>query len=372
MNLSDFKKLEEKVKDQDFYKSYKNIDSVMFYLSIFGHLASIFLAYFLVFTILSTAITNPIVAGFSTVILLTGLELLKREIFDKFSLQQIKTGITKAIAPLLISSLLISSISFYATISGAKEFASKDKEIEIQAEEKVDQFADSLKNVYGVKISQIETEIKSSKDKIDNKDKEQTEIESMQPLNRQQRNRVADLKKERNELKADITKYESDIKSLKEELGAEIKEHEDEVSSKASEAKDENKSNTLFFIILSTLIEIVIMAGVYFNEYYKYKSYHDFKNKIEKDPNYNNWILYSSVLDVIYTEETKINDKLPNLKNILDLCRIQGIGLLPKDIQSIVKVMSSIGIFRSTGSSKYIAKSKETAQELVRKHFNIK
>lgn len=372
MNLSDFKKLEEKVKDQDFSKSYKNIDRVMFYLSIFGHIASIFLAYFLVFSILSSAISNPLVAGGATIILLGGLELLKREIFDKFSLQQIRDGFSKSLLPLLMTSLLITSLSFYATITGAQEFSSKEKEIEVQAEEQVDKFADSLKLVYSTKISEIESEIKISKEKIDAKDKEQTDIEALQPLNRQQRNRVSDLKKEKNEIKSDIAKYETDIKSLKDELDSEIKEHQSEVDSKKSEAKDENKSNTIFFVFLSTLIEIMIIAGVYFNEYYKYKSYYDFKEKLEKDPNYNNWMLYNSVLDVIYSEETKINDKLPNLKNILDLCKIQGIVLLPKDIQSIVKVMSSIGILRSTGSAKYIAKSKEAAQDLVKKHFNIK
>lgn len=372
MNLDDFKKLEEKVRDQDFNKSYKNIDRVMFYLSIFGHLASIFLAYFLVNKILSSAITNPIVAAGATVILLTGLELLKREIFDKFSLQQIKNGLTKAVAPLLITSMLITSLSFYATISGAKEFSSKEKELETKAEETVDKFADSLTAVYNVKIAQVETEIKTTKDKIDAKDKEQTELESAQPLGRQARNRVKDLKTEKSELKNDVTKYEGDIKTIKDELEGEIQKHQSKVTAKTSEAKDENKSNTLFFVVISTLIELMIVAGVYFNEYYKYKSYHEFRNKLEKDPNYQGWILYNSVLDVIYSEDTKINDKLPNLKNILDLCKIQGIGLLPKDIAAIVKVLSSIGVLRSTGASKYIAKSKETSQELIKKHFNIK
>jgi hypothetical protein len=340
----------------------------MFYLSIFGHLASIFLAYFLVYRILSSAITNPIVATLSTIVLLAGLEMLKREIFDKFSLQQIKSGINKAIAPLLIASIFLTSLSFYATITGAKEFSSKEKEIKVQAEELVDKFKDSLTLVYSDRILLIQNDIKDAKDKIDLKDKEQTEIAS----DRRQRSRVTDLKNEKAELKTDITKYEADIQSLKSELELEITKHESKVSSKSSEATDENKSNTLFFILISSLIEIMIIGGVYFNEYYKFRSYKDFKSKLEKDPNYNNWMLYSSVLDVIYNDETKVNDKLPNLKNILDLCKIQGIGLLPRDIQSMVKIMSSIGIFRNSGSSKYIAKSRESAQEIIKKHFNIK
>jgi hypothetical protein len=58
MKLSDFRKLEELIQQQDFNRSFKNINKLMFFLSIFGHFSSIFLAYFLVSKILSGAITN--------------------------------------------------------------------------------------------------------------------------------------------------------------------------------------------------------------------------------------------------------------------------------------------------------------------------
>ena len=114
MKLSEFKKLEESIKDQDFSKSFKNINKVMFSLSIFGNITSIFLAFFLVSKVLSGAIDNPILVGVASVILLGGLELLKREIFDKFSLQQIKHNsfYNKDVLPLMITSILIVSLSF--------------------------------------------------------------------------------------------------------------------------------------------------------------------------------------------------------------------------------------------------------------------
>ena len=46
MNINEFKKLEEKINGQNFSQGYKNINGLMFVLSIFGHIASIFLAYF--------------------------------------------------------------------------------------------------------------------------------------------------------------------------------------------------------------------------------------------------------------------------------------------------------------------------------------
>ncbi len=126
MKLSEFKKLEESIQEQDFNRSFKNINRVMFFLSIFGHLVSIFLAYFLISKILSGVISdNPVLVTISSIILLGGLELLKREIFDKFSLQQIKfkSILNKDVLPLFLVSLFIVSMSFYASIKGAKEFS---------------------------------------------------------------------------------------------------------------------------------------------------------------------------------------------------------------------------------------------------------
>ena len=132
-----------------------------------------------------------------------------------------------------------------------------------------------------------------------------------------------------------------------------------------------NKSNSFFFVIISTLIELAILAGVYFNEYYKFRSYDEFKKKIERDPNFQKWYNYNEVLNIIYKSDTKINDKLPSGKIIQDLCKINGILLLNKDMVDLSKLFISLGITRSSGSSKYIAKSKESSQEILKKHFNI-
>lgn len=374
MNLSDFKKLETSIKDQDFNKSYKNINKVMFFLSIFGHLASIFLAYFLVSKVLSGAITNnPILVGISSVILLGGLELLKREIFDKFSLQQIKYNsfINKDVFPLLIVSFIIVSISFYSSIKGAQEFSSKSKQIDTEVKSTTKVYTDSVTNVYNLKIDGINKEISIDKQKIDEKDKEQTSIENNQPISLQQRNRVKDLKGEKAELKADVSSLESKIIDSKKELSVVIKDYGDKVKVEGDDKKDENKSNSFFFIIISTLIELVILAGVYFNEYYKFRSYSDFKKKIDNDVNFQTWFRYNKVLDVIYNSDTKINDRIPSIKGIQDLCKVNGILLLNKDMVDLSKLFSSLGIVRSAGSAKYIAKTKETSQEILKKHFNI-
>lgn len=374
MKLSEFKKLEESIQEQDFNRSFKNINRVMFFLSIFGHLVSIFLAYFLISKILSGVISdNPVLVAISSIILLGGLELLKREIFDKFSLQQIKfkSILNKDVLPLFLVSLFIVSMSFYASIKGAKEFSTKSKQIETQIETQVDTYSDSLVKVYNLKFEEINKEVSIKKSKIEDKDKEQTSLESNDPMTIQQKNRVKDLKIEKNELKSEIALLDNKLKEEKSNLQKEISDYQTELSIKGKDKKEENKNNSFFFIVISTLIELMILAGVYFNEYYKFRSYNEFKKKLEKDPNFGKWYNYNAILDVIYNEDTKINDRLPSNKIIQDLSKVNGIVLLNKDLIDLSRLFVSLGIVRTSGSAKYIAKSKETAQEILKKHFNI-
>lgn len=362
MKLSDFKKLEESIQDQDFSKSFSNINRVMFYLSIFGHISSIFLAYFLISKILSGAITdNPIVVLIASIILLGGLELLKREIFDKFSLQQIKhKSVTHTdVLPLMLVSILIVSISFYSSIKGAKEFSSKSKQIDNQISITIKKYEDSLINESNKKITLIEQH-KSGIYEM------QTKLQSSiveSKVTKQQEKLMRDFD---SQLKDDDGK----IKSIKEELSSSIKEYEESLKKEGEGKKEENKNNSFFFVIISTLIELVILAGVYFNEYYKYRSYLEIKEKMDTNPSYQKWFHCNNVIDIIYSDDTKINDRLPSIKSIIDLCKINSVILLPKDVSDLFKLFLSLGIIRGT-STKYINKSKESAQEILKKHFKI-
>lgn len=370
MKLNEFKKLEESMEEQDFNKSYKNINLVMFWLSIFGNVASIFLAYFLLSKILSGAITdNPILVSVASIILLGGLELLKREIFDKFSLQQLKHNslIKKDVLPLAVISLMLIALSFYSSLKGASEFSSKAKEIEIKSVSSVKTFEDSLSRELKMKVDSLDKIILSNKEKIESKDKESTELAASNPW----LPRLKDLKSQLAELREDNKGIEVVKKELKKEVEVKVKQYETESKEEAKTKKTENKDNSFFFIIISTLIEFIILAGVYFNEYYKWRSYQEFRKKLDKDSNFQKWYNYNAILEIIINSDTKVNDKLMSGKNIQDLCKVNGIILLNKDIQDFNKLMISLGIFKSSGSSKYFSKTKETAQDILKKHFKM-
>lgn len=371
MRISDFKKMEESIQQQDFSKSYKNINKVMFILSIFGHIASIFLAYFLISKILSSAITdNPILVNISSFILLAGLELLKREMFDKFSLQQIKYNTIKHkdVFPLMVVSFIMISMSFYASIKGASEFSLKSKQIDIQVNTDIKRYEDSVNLFYMNKIKEYEDKISKNDISYSNKDNEITRKSSSRSWI--DRNRISDLKSQMEEIKLDNNNLIENINLLKSENKKILSDYEMKVKKDGSGKKEENKNNSFIFVIISTLIELIILAGVYFNEYYKYRTYLEMRDKIESNPMYQKWFSCNNIINIIYTDDIKINDKIPSIKTVIDLCKMNSIILLSKDVSDALKLFSSLGIIKGK-STKYFNKSKESAQEILKNYFKI-
>jgi hypothetical protein len=362
MKIEKFKELEKKINGQNFNQSYKTINIVLTVLSYFGHIASIFLAYFMLSKVIEGAMTgNIVVAGIASVILLAGLELTKRDLFDKLSIGYLKNkGLTKDVLPLFFISIFIICISFYSSIKGAGEFSSKTAEIEVKGKETIKIYNDSLTKLYTGEIKGLEDSFKS-------KDETLTNLQNLaltQRLSKDQRTTISDLSTQ----KKDIQQQVSDKKT---ELATKLKEHETGVTTEAAGKKEDNSKNSLIFVIISTLIELIILTGIFFSEYYKFRSYNEFRNKIEKDPNYQKWLLYEEMLKVIFTEDTKVNQKLPSNKSIIDMCKANSLFILPRDIIDFIRLLNSINIIRTSGSAKYFGKQREVAFETLRRHFNI-
>ena len=374
MTLNEFNELENKVGKDEFNREYKNINTVMFLLSIFGHIASIFLAYFLVSTIISTAIENYYVTMIVTIILLIGLESLKREIFDKFSMMYLKTKdmFSKRILPLLVSSFIVISLSFYATVSGSKEFSSKEKEIVEKYDDKLESYKTKVDSMYKSDIDKLKVQIEDNKKRIVEKDDEQTRIESGEKINSSNRRRVNDLKEEKKVLSAEIDNIYVKIDEFEQKKKKDILEYEKELDGKKSKDTNNNSRNTLFFILLSTIIELLIIVGVYFNKYFIFRSYNEEKERLYKSPNYQNFKLYSSILDIIYTNDTMINDKLPSSKSIIEMCKINNLIILKKDVDNMFKLLNNLGVIRSSGSVKYFNREKDMSIDQLKKYFKIK
>lgn len=377
MKISEFKKLEKRITGQNFGESYKGINVMMTILSYLGNLGSIFLAYFFMSKVIGSAMSdNPIAVFISSVVILAGIELLKRDIFDKFSISFLKEKtLAKSTLPLFLFSMLLISASFYSSLNGAKEFSSKSTQMDENKNNIVQVYSDSITNVYESKIILVEDEIKNYKLKIDEKDVEQALInQSLQDkgyLGRSEKERNKQLTEEKKYLDEKIVESETKIDKLKEERDSDISEYEKELTIKTDSNKEDNSKNSFIFIIISTIIEFIILGGVFFNEYYKFRSYKEFRNKIDRDPNYQKWMLYEQILNIIYTEDTKTSQKLPSNKAMVDMCKLNDLIILPKDMSGFLKVINSLGIIKTSGSSRYVNKQRDLSFEVLKKHFNI-
>ncbi len=373
MTLNEFNELENKIGKDEFNKDYKNINMVMFLLSIFGHIASIFLAYFLVSTVISTAIENYYVTLVVTIILLIGLESLKREIFDKFSMMYLKIGkFSPKIIPLFISSIFVISLSFYATVSGAEEFSSKEEQIVKKYDDNIESYKIKVDSVFNVDVNTLKEQIDVNKGKILEKDEEQTKIESGEKITSSNRRRINDLKEEKKLLSTENENIYNRINEFDLKRKKDINDYELSIKDKMSKDTEKNSKNILFFVLLSTIIELLIIIGVYFNKYFIFRSYNEEKEKLYKSPNYQNFKLYSQIFDIIYTDDTMINDKLPSSKSVIEMCKINNLIIFKKDVDNMFKLLNNLSIIRSSGPIKYFNREKDMSIEQLKKYFKIK
>ena len=379
MKIDDFEKLENKINNQNFHESYKTLNWVMITLSYFGHLASIFLAFFMLSNILLGVMDNKPVVYVSTVIVLSAIELLKRDIFHKFSILYLKLrAFTKDVLPLFILSITIIGISFYSSIKGASEYSSKGDKIVEDYKIKNKKFEDSITKIYQVKIEKIEKSGGVKEIALNKLYDRQDELNNLAltgnltPIQKKLLKLLpTQIKSLENENKPFIESKKSDIKLLEGERDDKIKKNNTDSQKESKKKKDDNSKNSVAFIIFSTLIEISILAGVYFKDYYDVRSYREKKEQLEKDPNFQKWRVYKQILEIIYTDETKVNQKLPSGKSIIDICKTNDVIILNKDLTNFLKTMTSLSIIKISGSTRYINKTREMAFESLNKHFNI-
>ena len=379
MKIEEFEKLDKRISNQNFHESYKVINNVMVILSYFGHIASIFLAFFMLSNILLGVIENKPVVYISTIIILSAIELLKRSIFHKFSILYLKLrAFTKDVLPLFFLSITIIGISFYSSIKGASEYSSKSDKIEQDSEKIIKKTQDSIKGIYDTRINDKVNEISLLEKDVNSLRDQQRQLNDLAltgSLTKEQKRLLSLLPKQISEAEKQnkdvISGKKDELEKIKGDLTDETEKAVKKIKGDVFKQKKDNSKNSVAFIIFSTIIEISILAGVYFKDYYDVRSHREKKNELEKDGSYQKWRVYKQILEIIYTEDTKVNQKLPSGKGIIDNCKVNDVIILPKDITNFLKTMTSLGIIKVSGSTRYFAKERSLAFEALNKHFNI-
>lgn len=369
MNLKNFKKLEDKVKKPDFNKDFSGLNTILRTLSILGNVASIFLASFFVSGLLSVAIENEYVIWAITLIALCGLELTKREIFFRFSRDFIRTNeiFSKSVAPMLFFTMLLISLSFYSSLSGAMEFSSKSDNIEVMATKTIDTFADSTNAYYQEKINEFETRNSDLFTSNQNVDKQIQDLLDEHPTWTNSAKRLREGKELNN---TQIEKNEDKIKEIKAERDNVVKDYKESVIDKSSKDINKNKSDSFIFIAISTLIEFLILIGIYFNNIFNFRSYKDTKKRLLNDDNFKTYYTYSEIIEILYLNR-KEKDLIPSKELMVELLEMNKIYISLTQLEQSLKLFDALKIVETNEDKTYLLKEKEDAEAEMKKHFHI-
>ena len=367
MELDGYKKLESKVKKPEFGEDFKSLNLILRVLSIFGNISSIFLASFFISQLLGVAVENEIIQWVIAIIALTGLELTKREIFFRFSRDFIRTNsiFKKSVLPMLLFTMLLISMSFYSSLSGAKEFSSKSDQIEVIADKQIDTFTDSTSAFYQDKIDILEQQNQELFDENKKLNEEARELPSNWISSKQRIRSNIQLNNQQ------IEKNDDKISNLKDERDSVVKTYKSDILKESGEEKEKNQDDSKVFILISTLIEFLILIGIYFNNLFNFKSYKDIKSKLLNDDNFRTYYNYSEILEVLYLNN-KEKDRIPSIDLMVELLVMNKVYLTKEQVEKSLTLFDALKIIETNGDHTYLLKDKEESLKVIKNHFHIK
>lgn len=371
MDLNKYSELRNKIKSQDFETKNKDIDTTLNIFSYIGNIGSIFFAFFLVFPALHKAISanllegdfSTYLAGFITVLVLSGFELLKRKVLSNLSFDIVKNKfkIHKSLISWTIFSLAIISASFYFSLNGAINFATTSEGKNVVIENTIKNDIDSVNNVY----QKRKQSLIDDNDSYRQSNKEYRDKITETPLNyRTVRNDIQKLIDANNK---NVIENDVRIEGLNDELSKLITQLENDQQEEQTKNEDSDVGNILLFLVLSISIEFIIILGIYFDKYYEYNIY--LSNMSELETIFKKRDRYKTLIKFIFKEGMLGQDQIIMGKTIL-LKLIKEKSNIPapnKFLDGFLNDMDYLGIIKLNGTRRYTAVTYSEALEKIDK-----
>ena len=366
MELKKYDTIRKEIKKMDFEGKFKRLSDWLYLFSFVGNVGSIFFAYFLIYPLFNDAIshyiqtdsTNIIISSIFTVLILSMFELIKRIVLKNFSFDFVKERFKIkefSIISWLIISLGLIVLSFYFSINGAMKFADNTIVVEQQINKELKFKQDSVKSVYQKRINEEESNIQQLKDlniALSNKIITSNFISAIQ----------SSIDKNIKE----IEKYDNNVNKLKEELKSKINEFEIEKNNTLNKITDENNISIFVFILISSLIELLIIGGIYF------KSYYDLTVFRKNEPHLENFFKkreqYLVLLSYIYKKgKLTTGDVVIGVNRLKETLKDNNIQNVNKLVTSFYSDLEYNNIIKTEGKRKYFVVDFEKANEIITK-----
>lgn len=370
MDLKKYDELRQKIHTKDFEGRNKSLDKWLFTLSFLGNLGSIFFAYFLVFPALDKAISLNLISGglgaflatLITILILVSFETIKRILIKNFSFELVKNNnpiLGGKILGWFIFSVGVIGLSFYLSLNGAKNFASTSKQKNEIAELNLQTQIDSITNMYNERKNTYVLD----NEELRNVTSELRKTLAETPINYVTARRDYQISIDKNVETIRVNQEKIDV--LDNELKLEVDKLKDSLESTADKNKKEDFNNIILFILISTSIEILIIVGVYFREFYEYNLYIANQNRLERV--YQKRDRYRAMLTYIYKEgKASHGDRIMAASKLVEL--VEENTTIPdakKFVDGFLHDMENLDVFIIQGKRRTINAGYQDALNVV-------
>lgn len=372
MSFESYVKLKEKTIVKSYTERFKWIEKFLYTFSWFGNGISIFLAFFFLqslFYASFASIGQSMWITIGIIFFLTLFELLKRYIFGMFSIEMIKekTSIfNKNMISFIIGTLLLIGGSFYFSLNGAKKFVDNQKLFEQQTETTINLKSDSIRNIYDA-----------------SKEIYISENESLRETNNILRTKLANTPDNYRTIRKDyqininnnislIDKNQAKIDEYNNKMELDISTLSNKTTSKLTSSLNENEKNKKMFIIISSIIELIIILGVYYDKLYGYKSLLEYEDTVINTTEFKKWEEYDNLLDIIYNSTKEVGDNIPSSNSIIELAKISNNPITITELAKFIKLLYYIDVIRKVGNKRILNLVKEKGKSTLQSYFNIK
>jgi len=375
MNAETYSKLRDKIKNRNFETKNKSLNSWFFKSTFLGNIGSIFFAFFLVYPAMFKAIDANLIQGNWTTVLATTITILilvifesvKRKILANLSDDVVTTNWNmkdRGVRWWLILSTVIIIGSAYLSVSGAKKFSETSKRRNVEIENVVQVNIDSITNVYNERKNvlildsdQLRETNNDLRDKISNT-----------PLNyvntRKGFQDIIDAN-----LKA-IDNNDAKVKELDTELQAKVLALENQQNEEISKNISDNTGIILLFVLISSVIEFIIVFGIWFRSYFNYHVYLMHESQFEGVHQKKN--RYLTLLKFIYKEgQLEKGDKIIGIVKFKEMVKEKSTIPAPdKLVDEFLNDMEQLGILYLEGKRRFLAVTMEEATKKIEKFDN--
>lgn len=370
--FEDYIKLKEESLSKSYTEKFKWVDKFLYWFSWFGNGVSIFLAFFFVQAIFLSSfndVKDSMLITLGIIVFLTMFELLKRYVIAIFSSEVIKNKfhvLRWNMVGFIFGVLLLAGGSAFLSLSGAQKFVNNEQVFKVQTENVITNNIDSLTQVYENKKKPYVTDNEELRSITNN-------------LRQKLVNTPVNYASVRKQYQESIDKNDGNIKSnqaeinrLDTELNSKIQQFQNTQGNKLNETLNTNKSNTLAFIIISAIIEIIILLGIYYDKYYDYKIVEEYEKTIIETPGFKKWYKYNYLLTLIYGRTKEIGDTIPSSNAIIEMSEVGGNKLDKATLEKFIKVLYFLEIVKLDGNKRILNMTEQEGIKKLRYYFDIK